>query len=133
MKISTSNIAVKGKTATISRWKRPSNFIGSPELKSITRITMTCGGGLGGAQWDEYVCKVSDIEEGIGTYTRYDGKRIRLNSRYIVKAEDYTLVKADLDILPWKKAGGRMSDPMPDIETKYFLVEDGIKVMYTTK
>ena len=129
MKISRTNIHADGSNAVITRWKSPSSFTGAPELTQVTRITMTCGGGMGGAQWDEYVLRTARFPEGVTSYTRYDGKEIRLNSAYMVKAEDFTLVKATLDVRAWKKASGRHEDRHPDTETKHFLVEDGTKVL----
>ncbi len=46
----------------------------------------------------EYVSRIYEDEinaDTIKTYTRYDGKPIKINSRYIIEIEDFTLVTAE--------------------------------------
>lgn len=39
----------------------PSEWDGEPEYLPITRIKMTCGGGMGGQSWYEYIHRIKDI------------------------------------------------------------------------
>lgn len=72
----------------------PSRWTGNPLYEKITVLTMTCGGGMGGSKWKEYVLRVKNIPSNTTQeYTTLDGKKIKLNSAYLVKAEDFTLVK----------------------------------------
>lgn len=72
----------------------PSRWTENPVYEKITVLTMTSGGGMGGSKWKEYVHRVNNIPPNtIQEYTRLDGKKIKLNSSYLVKAEDFTLVK----------------------------------------
>ena len=128
MNISTENITFKDGTATVHRWKSPSSFAENAELFPVTRITMTCGGGMGGSQWHEYVERTNRFPEGVTEYTRWDGKAVHLNSAYMVKAENFILVKAKLDVRAWKRASGQHTQHMPDTEEKFFLVEPGTEV-----
>lgn len=79
----------------------PSKWMGDPEYTKITRLKMTCGGGLGGQSWYEYVYRQQIPSNQIVAFTRYDGKEIRINTSYVVEAEDFTLARAVLDISEW--------------------------------
>ena len=68
----------------------PGKWVGNPEYAAYLEILMTCGGGMGGKSWYEYVKETkTDLSElnGIIYLTNIDGKEIALNTRYIVKAE----------------------------------------------
>ena len=70
----------------------PSTWKCFPEYTLITRVRMACGGGLGGASWYEYVYRLDEIPTNkIIEVKRYDGKTIRLNTAYMVSAEDFKL------------------------------------------
>ena len=105
----------------LARPVSPSTWVGSPEYMKVTRLLMTCGGGLGGAQWKEYVMRVDSIRSNeIQGFETFDGRRVLLNSSFIVKADDYTLVKVLLDNQNYNYPNG--------VHTYYYLVEDGARV-----
>ena len=71
-----------------------SRWVGEPIYEEITAIRITCGGGLGGSSWLEYVKRIDLTKENddLIKVTRIDGKVITINRRYVVSTEDYTLV-----------------------------------------
>jgi len=73
--------------------KTPARWDGDPVFTPITRITMTCGGGMGGSRWYEYVKRMphSDMT-GLKTVLDVDGKEKTVNTAYVVEMEDFTLV-----------------------------------------
>lgn len=99
----------------------PSSWADSPEYIKITRVLMTCGGGIGGAQWNEYIRRISNIKSNeIQEFDAFDGRKVLLNSSFIVKADNYTLVKVKID-------SKNPSYPI-GIHTYYYLVEDAAQI-----
>ena len=115
------------KDAELGKKKNPSYWEGEPEYTPITRIRMSCGGGMGGAQWFEYIYRLGKIPSNtIMKVKRYDGKVISLNTSYVVSAEDFTLAKAELNISEWRAITRDYSKD--DIETYYVLIDDGAEL-----
>lgn len=71
----------------------PCTWLGQ-KAEKITDIMMSCGGGMGGAQWHEYIKGHIDLKDGLNTYTRIDDTKVCLNSKWIVKAEFVYLIRA---------------------------------------
>jgi len=76
----------------------PSHWIGA-EYKPIKRIKVTCGGGMGGSVWFEYVDK--DSVKTVDLYgvpmlsvMTWNGEKKIINPRYVVTVEDYDLMTA---------------------------------------
>jgi len=91
----------------------------------ITRIKMSCGGGIGGSTWYEYVDRIPlEALAAVGTggmvFHTFDGKDVLLNMDYIVKAEQFTVACAVLN------------SENPNFPKGYwmfcYLVEDGHKI-----
>lgn len=78
----------------------PSRWVGKPKYKKVTRLKMSCGGGMGGSTWYEIIDRI-DLDELTKNETlivkNYEGDTIFLNRKYIVKAIQLTLVTAILD------------------------------------
>ena len=112
------------KKTRLGRQKTPSRWVKEkPDYLLITRIKMTCGGGMGGSSWYEYVYRVEEIPSNtIMKFKRYDGKEITINTSYIVSAEDFKLAKAELDITEWKSMSTIYDGN--NIETYYVLIDD---------
>lgn len=62
----------------------PSKWLSKPKVSKVIMVLMTCGGGMGGCRWKEYLID-KDIKDGLNQYTRIDGLKIKLNSKYVVK------------------------------------------------
>ena len=80
----------------------PSKWVGSPTYLDITRLLMSCGGGMGGSRWYEYVERI-DLDE-IAARNRshisvrtWDGRKLLINKSFIVNAEQLKIAFADLD------------------------------------
>lgn len=109
------------KTAKLSKKLTPSTWIGEPKYKLITRIHMTCGGGIGGSSWEEYVERMEEFPTNkIIKVKRYDGKELFINTSYIVKTENFKLAKADLNISEWEAIRGGNNGFI----TNYVLIDD---------
>ena len=71
----------------------PSKWIKEPEIKPITKLLLTYGGGLGGQNIIEYVEQTDNIQPNtLQKFTRITGKEIILNTTYLISAENYELV-----------------------------------------
>lgn len=109
--------------AKLCKPKTPSKWKCFPEYTLITKVRMTCGGGLGGASWYEYVYRLDEIPTNkIIEVKRYDGKMIRLNTAYVVSTEDFKLAKATLDITEWAELSRGYIGP--NEEEYYVLIDD---------
>ena len=76
----------------------PSKFIGMAKVIKIKKVKMTCGGGIGGASWDEYVVDFPETPKcDLIKVTDYKGKKMTLNTRYIVKVTDSQIVMIATD------------------------------------
>lgn len=73
----------------------PSKFIGEAEPIEVKKIKMTCGGGIGGSVWDEYIQSYTfpeNLPDGLIKLTNFKGEEITLNTRYMVKITDSQIV-----------------------------------------
>ena len=71
----------------------PSKFVGKAKVIKVNKITMTCGGGIGGSSWSEYIVDFPDnVEQGLVKVTNYKGEKMTLNTRYVVKIADSQIV-----------------------------------------
>jgi hypothetical protein len=91
----------------IYRTCNPSSFVSKEEIKDILKIKMTCGGGMGGSSWYEYVYDTKELDGEIPVWvTNYLGERIKLNPKFMVKVNKISIVKVTEDITAWKFYGG---------------------------
>ena len=75
----------------------PGKWTSEPEYRKISCIRVSCGGGMGGAQWLEYVDRINNrwlSGNKFVTIKRIDGKEITINADNIVSVENFTLVTA---------------------------------------
>lgn len=105
----------------------PSKWTHEPEYKKISVITMSCGGGMGGSKWREYVERIpmNNPLNGIQTFTPIEGNDIRLNPQYMVKITNLTLVTVRYETTNsnFSKIRDGIVDKIP--LSKQFLIEDG--------
>lgn len=69
----------------------------SPTYENVVRVRMTCGGGVGGAQWFEYMVGVAleDIADAkFFIFKDLNGKDVMINTSYIVEAKPFKIAKA---------------------------------------
>ena len=71
----------------------PSKFVGKAKVLKVKKVKMTCGGGMGGASWDEYVVDFPETPKcDLIKVTNYKGEKMTLNTRYVVKVTDSQIV-----------------------------------------
>lgn len=76
----------------------PSIWLPDMTYEPVTQIIISYGGGMGGISQTEIVKRQDDIQPNtIQEFTRTDGKRIRINTSYIVYAENFVLVQAKFE------------------------------------
>ena len=77
----------------------PSQFVGGAKIIKVKKVLMTCGGGMGGSSWTEYIVDFPrDInEKNIVKVTNWKGEKMHLNTRYIVKVTDGQIVGITID------------------------------------
>ena len=66
----------------------PSYFVGDVDIKKVKKVKMTCGGGMGGSCWYEYIsCDTmpEDLNYGLINVVNYKGEKITINTMYVVK------------------------------------------------
>lgn len=87
----------------IYRTCNPSSFVEKEEIHDILKIKMSCGGGIGGASWYEYIHDTDKLEGETPVWvTNYLGERIKLNPKFMVKISQISIVKVTEDITAWK-------------------------------
>jgi len=96
----------KNDTYKIYKSVTPSELPVVVDVKDIIVVTMSCGGGFGGSKWAEHFDAV-DIEsipsEKIMVFTdAVTGKKVPINTRFIVKVEEKQMLKVYQDITAWK-------------------------------
>jgi len=86
---------------TVGKPSTPGNWVDStPTYREVTRLRMTCGGGMGGAQWYEVIERIdlNDLMQRDYLVTRnWLGEEIGINLRYVVDAKQFTLATAKYD------------------------------------
>ena len=90
----------------IYRSCNPSKFVRHEEIHGILKVKMSCGGGMGGAQWHEYIQEPNDFElegESPVWVTNYLGEELLINPRFIVKANRISITKVVEDITEWQR------------------------------
>ena len=103
----------------IYRSCNPSKFIRHEEMHGMLKVTMSCGGGMGGSRWEEYIREPFEGElEGDSPVwvTNYLGEEVLLNPRFVVKATRLSITKVVEDITAWM----RRSDGKQYLKTTYF-------------
>ena len=85
-----------GKTDIITPPLTPSKWVDNKvKYTPITRLRLSCGGGMGGAQWYENVQRIplSDIKPNtMLEVTDLEGRKHLVNTRYIVEADSSVTV-----------------------------------------
>lgn len=83
---------VFGKPMTPGKWMST-----GVQYIPVTRLCMSCGGGMGGSRWYEYIQRVP-MEDLMHTQkvivTTWDGKRKLINMNNVVVADEYTIASA---------------------------------------
>ena len=71
----------------------PSKFVGKAKIIKVKRVKMTCGGGIGGSCWDEYVTDFPETpKHDLIKVTNYKGVKMTINTAYVVKVVDSQIV-----------------------------------------
>ena len=109
---------------TLGLPRTPARWMGAPKYTEILKLTVTCGGGMGGSRWPEYVRRIpmnALPSNEMFIFTDIDGRTKIINTRYIVMVEQYTLVECTYySENPYYPKG---------LCTVKYLVDDGQKVL----
>lgn len=80
---------------TPSRW-----LVNKPTYTNVLRVRISCGGGIGGQQWYEYLCGVTFEDliraERFIKVKNLNGKEVLLNVNNIVEAKPFKIASARL-------------------------------------
>lgn len=92
---------------TFNKSYSPSTFVSFKTI-DIYRVNMSCGGGMGGANWDEFFTEDIPEHEGEMTLKRTNiyGKEMKINTRWVVRTEKVRLGIFIEDITAWAKYRG---------------------------
>jgi len=95
------------------------------------RIKMSCGGGMGGSSWYEYVTDITTepLDEFYERVTTLDGQVQRLGKPFIVNIVEVDFYGQTVDISDWCDGGIRTSDK--PVYTEWFDVVKGEEVVWT--
>ena len=104
----------------------PSEWIGDAIYTPVSRIKMSCGGGMGGSSWYETVERIDidnvDLNKPL-IVTTIDGNKKMLNPRYIV------LIDSEITMVTRKLNSKNDNYPI-GIYTYSWLIRDGEKVTF---
>lgn len=78
----------------------PCKWVGEPQYKSYLELLVTCGGGMGGSKWYEYIEESStDLTQcpGMIYVTTIEGKHIFINTRFVVKAQEVRVMTVNCE------------------------------------
>lgn len=94
----------------IGKTHSPSSAIGKTFENSVCELTMSCGSGIGGSCWEEYI--VSNLDNlaemtGLRKFKNILGQEIVINMANVVKARKVKAAIVIEDITEWKYYGGR--------------------------
>lgn len=82
----------------------PSRWVGEERRYTVACVWMSCGGGMGGSRWDEYLTGIGledirllmDTGKAVVAENIY-GEDVLLSPDYIVKAQMFDVVERDYD------------------------------------
>ena len=92
------------------------------------RIKMSCGGGMGGSNWYEYVTDIDSSDPNYEVVTALDGQTKRLGKQFIVHIVGVDFYGQTVDISDWCDGGMRTSNN--PISTQWFAVAVGEEVTW---
>lgn len=110
----------------------PSTFTSEKREKCL-KILISAGGGVGGSLWEEFGTTKDVIENGgfIKLKDAVTQKEKTINTKFIVKYEEVTLVKSVWDTTSW--ANYNKKTCQKQTQTLYFWFPIGAKVSFTTQ
>ena len=94
------------------------------------RIKMSCGGGMGGSKWWEYVTDIDSSDPNYESVTCLDGQTKRLGKQFIVNIVPVDFYGQTVDISDWCDGGCRQSDN--PVYTEWFDVAVGEEIAWTS-
>ena len=83
-----------GRPMTPSWWDE-----GGVTYTPVTELEMTCGGGMGGAHWSEFIERIGLNElstKDVIVVKKWNGEQIMINMQYVVTAKQRTIASAVL-------------------------------------
>ena len=92
------------------------------------RIKMSCGGGMGGSSWYEYVTHIDSSDPNYEVVTTLDEQTKRLGKKFTVTIVQVDFHGQTVDISDWCDGGIRTSDK--PVYTQWFDVAVGEKVIW---
>ena len=92
------------------------------------RIKMSCGGGMGGSSWYEYVTHIDSSDSNYEVVTTLDEQTKRLGKQFVVNIVPVEFYGQTVDISDWCDGGMRQSDN--PIRTEWFDIAKGRKVTW---
>ena len=92
------------------------------------KIKMSCGGGMGGSSWYEYVTDIDSSDPNYEIVTTLDGQTKRLGKQFIVNIVQVDFHGQTVDISDWCDGGIRTSDK--PVYTQWFDVAVGEEVIW---
>jgi len=97
-------------------------------LGTVSRVEITCGGGMGGLHW--YVYGTFDEKPQIGKMAyltdEISGEQITINPNYIVTIKEKQLVKVESDVTPHTNYNGKTCKKHIKIQYYWFDLMDNI-------
>ena len=114
------------KNLTVGLPMTPSSWMGDAIYTPVSRIKMSCGGGMGGSSWYETVERIDidnvDLNKPL-IVTTIDGNKKMLNPRYIV------LIDSEITMVTRKLNSKNTNFPV-GVYTYSWLIRDGEKITF---
>jgi hypothetical protein len=111
-------------TFKIGKSCTPSTIL-SHDLINVTKIKVTFGGGMGGANMNLYCTSIEDIENGFKKLNLITGDTMNVNSNFIVYTKKGKIVKLISDITAHLNAKNKSSNSKQVLKIEYIKIFNG--------
>lgn len=110
-------------TGTLKKKYTPSKWLEDITYIPVTQLRIYYGNGIHHLQ---YVLRPKEIpNNSIVEFTNVNDSTIKINTSFIIDAQDFTLAIAQLDITEYKmQQPSYGQNELPDIETYFTLIDD---------
>lgn len=88
----------------------PTNGVSIIDKSPCLKVRMTCGGGMGGCEWYEYIKPTELISNSIIDVVNVFGEKKQINTRYVVKVEEQECLIVEEDKTPWRNYDKKVCD-----------------------
>lgn len=116
----------------IGKTHSPSHAYGKTIENKVCELTVSCGSGIGGSCWEEYIVENLDNlarKTGLHKFKNIYGEEIVINMANVVKVRKVKVALVSEDITGWKYYGGRHENS-EDVIMWYIILGENDKMRW---